>query len=239
MKIKCLVVDDEPLARDLLEGYIHKTPFLELVGKCRSAIEAMQALDEKEVDLLFLDIQMPELSGMEWSQTLSKEVKVIFTTAFEQYALEGYKVNALDYLLKPFNYPEFLKAANKAKEWFELVQNQSAVSMPIKDSLLVNSEYKLIKVELKDILYFEGLKDYVKIFLQDIPKPILSLMSLKHLEEQLPADRFMRVHRSYIVNLDKISTIERSFIQIGKAAIPIAEQYKERFQGYLSKNFLR
>lgn len=241
MKIKCLVVDDEPLARDLLEGYIKKTPFLELVGKSWSAIEAIQALEEKEVDLLFLDIQMPELTGMEFSKTLAKEVKVIFTTAFEQYALEGYKVNALDYLLKPFSYAEFLKAANKAKEWFDLLQSQKQppVNVPVKESLLVNSEYKLIKIDLKDILYFEGLKDYVKIFLQDTAKPILSLMTLKSLEEQLPADRFMRVHRSYIINLDKISAIERSFIQIDKKAIPIADNYKERFQEYLSKKFLR
>ncbi len=150
-------------------------------------------------------------------------------------------MNALDYLLKPFSWAEFLKAANKAKEWFELLQGQQqpAASTPVKDSLLVNSEYKLIKIDLKDILYFEGLKDYVKIFLQDTAKPVLSLMTLKSLEEQLPADRFMRVHCSYIVNLDKIISIERSFIQIDKAAIPITENYKERFQDYLSKKFLR
>ncbi len=179
---------------------------------------------------------------MELSQTLTKNIKVIFTTAFGQYALEGYKVNALDYLLKPFSYPEFLRAATKAKEWFELVQ-PPAVSAPgpapVKDSLLVYSEYKLIKVELKHVLYFEGLKDYVKIFQQDAPKPILSLMTLKWLEEQLPSDRFMRVHRLYIVNLDKISVIERSFVRIEKAEIPIAEKYKEAFQEYLSKRFLR
>lgn len=239
MKIRCLIVDDEPLARDLLESYVIKTPFLELVGKSRSAVEAMQVLEEKKADLLFLDIQMPELTGMEFSQTLSKEVKVIFTTAFEQYALEGYKVNALDYLLKPFNYTEFLKAANRAKEWFELVQKQPAATEPTKDSLLVYSEYKQIKVELKEILYFEGLKDYVKIHLQGASKPIMSLITLKWLEEQLPADRFMRVHRSYIVNLDKISVIDRSFIQVGAADIPIADKYKEPFQQFLSKRFLR
>jgi DNA-binding LytR/AlgR family response regulator len=241
MKIRCLVVDDEPLARDLLESYIKKTPFLELVGKCRSALEAIAVIDEREVDLLFLDIQMPELTGMELSQTLTKKIKVIFTTAFEQYALEGYKVNALDYLLKPFSYPEFLRAATKAKEWFEVVQHPPVAPAPepVKDSLLVYSEYKLIKVELKNVLYFEGLKDYVKIFLHEAPKPILSLMTLKWLEEQLPPDQFLRIHRSYIVNLDKISVIERSFVQIGKAEIPIAEKYKEAFQQHLSRKFLR
>jgi len=241
MKIKCLVVDDEPLARDLLESYINKTPFLELVGKSRSAIEAMQVLETTPVDLLFLDIQMPELSGMEWSETLGKEVKIIFTTAFEQYALQGFKVNALDYLLKPFSYPEFLKAANKAKEWFELVNRTEPQNTPApaKDSLLVYSEYKQIKVELKEVLYFEGLKDYVKIYQQGVAKPILSLITLKWLEEQLPPERFMRVHRSFIINLEKISIIEKSFVVIDKAEIPIADKYKEAFQKYLSLTFLR
>lgn len=238
MKIRCLIVDDEPLARDLLESYVSKTPFLELAGKCRSALEALQVLETTEVDLLFLDIQMPELSGVEFSKTLSKDLKVIFTTAFEQYALEGFKVNALDYLVKPFSYTEFLKAANKAKEWFEMLQNQSSTNTPVKDSLLVYSEYKQIKVELKDVLYFEGLKDYIKIFIQTSDKPILTLLSLKWLEEHLPANQFLRVHRSYIVNLDSIAFIERSSIQIGKASIPLAPKYKDQFQQYLAKRFL-
>lgn len=238
--IQCLIVDDEPIALDILENYVRKTPFLELKGKCNGVIEALQQMQDQSIDLLFLDIQMPDVNGIEFSRTLNDKVKVIFTTAFEQYALEGFKVNALDYLLKPFNYQEFLKAAMKAKTWFDMVENKSSASTAVtKDSILVNSEYKLVKIDLKDILYFEGLKDYVKIFTRGAARPVMSLMSLKSLEEQLPAERFMRVHRSYIVNLDKINTIERSAIQIETASIPIADKYKEVFNDFLSKKFLR
>lgn len=239
MTIRCLIVDDEPLARDLLEGYVKKTPFLDLVGKCRSAVEALQEIEEKDVDLLFLDIQMPELTGLELSQILGKKIKVIFTTAFGEYALEGFKVSALDYLLKPFNYTDFLKAAQKAKEWFELVNNQTTGKVTEKNSLLVKSDYKLIKIDLDDILYFEGLKDYVKIYQENQTRPVLSLMTLKSLEEQLPSQRFMRIHRSFIINLSKINAVERSQVRIGKEEIPIAEKYKEKFQRYLSDHFLQ
>ncbi|SDJ84159.1 DNA-binding response regulator, LytR/AlgR family [Catalinimonas alkaloidigena] len=241
MKIRCLIVDDEPLARDLLEGYVRKTPFLELVGKCRSAVEALHVMEEQAVDLLFLDIQMPELTGMEFSKTLGKQVRVIFTTAFDQYALEGFKVSALDYLLKPFSYGDFLRAAHKAKEWFELVQSPAAPNPPRtedKERLLVRSEYKQIPVVLQDVLYFEGLKDYIKIFQEGETKPILTLMTIKSLEEQLPPDRFMRVHRSYIINLKKIASVERSFVTIGHRAVPIADKYKDQFQEYLANHFL-
>lgn len=239
MSIRCLIVDDEPLARDLLEGYVKKTPFLELAGKCRSAVEALKEIEEKEVDLLFLDIQMPELTGLEFSQILGKKIKVIFTTAFGEYALEGFKVSALDYLLKPFNYSDFLKAAQKAKEWFDLVNNQATAKVTEKNSLLVKSDYKLIKIDLDDILYFEGMKDYVKIYQENQPRPVLSLMTLKSLEEQLPPQRFMRIHRSFIINLSKINAVERSQVRIGKEEIPIAEKYKEKFQQYLSDHFLQ
>lgn len=231
-KIKCLIVDDEPLALDLLESYVKRTPFLELVARCANAFEAMEVLEKESVELLFLDIQMPDLSGVEFSRTLKPGLKVIFTTAFEQYALEGFKVDALDYLLKPFNYEEFLKAANKAKEWFQLVDNQAQKN----DSppyLYVKSEYKLVKIILHDVLYFEGLKDYVKIHLATQDKSVLSLMSLKSLEEALPP-QFMRVHRSYIVNLEKIESVERSRILINSFAIVIAEQYRDKFNQYLA-----
>ncbi len=236
-KIKCLIVDDEPLALDLLEGYVNRTPFLELAGRSANAFEAMEVLDAHPIDLIFLDIQMPDLSGVEFSRTLKNGPKIVFTTAFEQYALDGFKVDALDYLLKPFNYEEFLKAANKAKEWFQLVdaQKQKGETLPY---LFIKSEYKLLKINLNEVLYFEGLKDYVKIYLVNQSKPILSLMSLKSLEEGLSAEQFMRVHRSYIVNLEKIESVERSRILINGFAIVIAEQYRERFQQYLaSKSF--
>lgn len=237
--INCLIVDDEPIALDILESYVRKTPFLELRGRCNGVVEALQQMQHQSIDLLFLDIQMPDVNGIEFSRTLSDKVKVIFTTAFEQYALEGFKVNALDYLLKPFNYQEFLKAAMKAKTWFDLVENKETSPAVKKDSLLVNSDYKLVKITLKDVLYFEGLKDYVKIYLEGTARPVMTLMTLKNLEEQLPAEQFMRVHRSYIVNLDRINAIERSAILIDKASIPIADKYKDQFNDFLSKRFLR
>jgi DNA-binding LytR/AlgR family response regulator len=234
-KISCLIVDDEPLALSLLESYVSKTPFLELKGKCSSAIEAIGKIETEQVELLFLDIQMPDLTGVEFSRTLNKEIKVIFTTAFEQYALEGFKVDALDYLLKPFNYEEFLKAANKAKEWFNLKEKATSKSEANENTLFVKSDYKLLKVDLNEVLYFEGMKDYVKIYSQNQQHPIISLMSLKSLENKLPANRFMRVHRSFIVNLSKLITIERSRIIFGKTIIPIADGYKDKFQEYLTK----
>lgn len=237
--INCLIVDDEPIALDILESYVRKTPFLELKGRCNGVVEALQQMQHQSIDLLFLDIQMPDVNGIEFSRTLSDKVKVIFTTAFEQYALEGFKVNALDYLLKPFNYQEFLKAAMKAKTWFDLVENKAASPAVTKDSLLVNSDYKLVKINLKDVLYFEGLKDYVKIYLEGATRPVMTLMTLKSLEEQLPTEQFMRVHRSFIVNLDRINAIERSAILIDKASIPIADKYKDQFNDFLSKRFLR
>ena len=196
-----------------------KTPFLELKGCYGSGLEALKALSEEPVDLLFLDIQMPELSGLELSRMLPEETRVIFTTAFEQYALDSYKVNALDYLLKPISYTDFLTAANKALKWYES-----------RESIFVKSEYKLIQIELRDILYIEGLKDYVKIFVEGESKPILSLMSMKNLEDMLPVDRFVRVHRSFIVQPEKIKVIERGRIVFGHEYIPISDNYKQRLQ---------
>lgn len=240
MTINCIIVDDEPLSLDLIEGYVEKTPFLKLVGRCGSAIEAMEVMNENKVDLVFLDIHMPDLNGLEFSRTVKNETRIIFITAYEKYALNGYKVEALDYLVKPVNYEEFLTAANKAKKWFELVsQKNSEPEAEAINSIYIKSEHRIIQVNLTDIIYIEGLKDYVKIFLDGQPKPILSLMSMKSLEEQLPANNFMRVHRSFIVNLSKIKTIERDRIIFGSTYIPISEKYKEDFQEYLSKRFLK
>ena len=209
-KISCLIVDDEPMALQLIEGYVTKTPFLDLRHKCDSAIEALRYLENEKVDLLFLDIQMPDLTGIGLSKLIPKSSRVIFTTAFSEYALEGYKVEALDYLLKPFDYEEFLTAATKAKDWFALVKGRAnAASVKDKKFLFVKSEYKQLKINLDDVLYFEGLKDYIKIWLKSQPKAILTLMNLKSLEEELPKDKFMRVHRSFIVSLQAIDVIER------------------------------
>ncbi|MGR7814270.1 LytR/AlgR family response regulator transcription factor [Lacinutrix undariae] len=243
IKITCVIVDDEPMALNLVESYVEKTPFLDFKKKCSSAIEAMEYIKTNPVDLLFLDIQMPDLTGLEFSKMLPKETRVIFTTAFDQYALEGFKVEALDYLLKPFDYAEFLSAANKAYNWFSLKKQETVSATPVvlseeKEFLFVKSEYKQLRIKLADVLYFEGLKDYIKIWLKGNPKPVLTLMSLKSLEEELPSSQFMRVHRSFIVALKNIEVIERSQIIINSQRITVSEQYKSKFLAYISDNSL-
>ncbi|WP_321479991.1 LytTR family DNA-binding domain-containing protein [uncultured Bacteroides sp.] len=230
MMLNCAIIDDEPLALSLLESYVNKTPFLKLIGKYSSAMQAMKELPTNEIDLLFLDIQMPELNGLEFSQMVDPNTRIVFTTAFGQYALDGYKVNALDYLLKPISYVDFLQASNKALQWFELVQKPEE-----KESIYVKSDYKLVQIELKKILYIEGLKDYVKIYIEENTKPILSLMSLKSMEELLPANHFMRVHRSFIVQKDKIRIIDRGRIVFDKTYIPVSDSYKQIFQTFLEE----
>ncbi len=231
MKVNCAIVDDEPLALGLLESYVDKTPFLELAGKYSSAVQAMKELPGKHVDLLFLDIQMPELNGLEFSRMVDSSTRIVFTTAFGQYAIDGYKVNALDYLLKPISYVDFLQAANKALQWFELLQQPKEEIQ----SIFVKSDYKLVQIELNKILYIEGLKDYIKIYEEDSPKPILSLMSMKAMEDLLPSSRFMRVHRSYIVQKNKIRIIDRGRIVFGKNYIPVSDSYKQSFQDFLDQ----
>jgi DNA-binding LytR/AlgR family response regulator len=239
VKITCVIVDDEPMALKLVESYVKKTPFLDLKKKCSSAIEALEFIKEVPVDLLFLDIQMPDLTGLEFSKMLPKETRVIFTTAFDQYALEGFKVEALDYLLKPFDYAEFLSAANKASIWFSMVKGkQESIVSKEKEFLFVKSEYKQLRIKLADVLYFEGLKDYIKIYLKDEPKPILTLMSLKSIEEELSITQFLRVHRSFIVSLKNVEVIERSQIVINKQRITVSEQYKPKFLEFVNNNSL-
>jgi DNA-binding LytR/AlgR family response regulator len=179
---------------------------------------------------------MPELSGLELSKTISKETKIIFTTAFSEYALDGFKADALDYLMKPFNFEEFYNAAAKAKEWFAMKRKETSESSKNSDFIFVKSEYKQLKINFNEVLYFEGLKDYIKIWLVNQPKAILTLMSLKSLEEELPETQFMRIHRSFIVALDKIEEIERNQVIINNQRITVAEQYKNKFQQFISKN---
>lgn len=233
MILRCAIVDDEPLALGLLQSYVEKTPFLKLTGRYANAILAMKELPDNEVDLLFLDIQMPELNGLEFSKMLPARTKVVFTTAFGQYALDGYRVNALDYLLKPISYVDFLEAANKALQWFEMTQSKGSAEEKEIQSIFVKSEYKLIQIDLDKILYVEGLKDYVKIYVKDIPRPILSLMNMKAMEQLLPASRFIRVHRSYIVQKGKIRVIDHGRIVFGKTYIPVSDSYKTNFQRFL------
>ena len=234
MILKCAIVDDEPLALELLKSYVKKTPVLELNGAYSSAIEAMKMLPDNLVDLLFLDIQMPELNGLEFSHMVPEDTRIVFTTAFGQYALDGYKVNALDYLLKPISYTDFLQSVNKAVQWFDRKRGTDNEPTDKSDFIYVKSDYKLIQISLKDILYIEGLKDYVKIHLEGESRPILSLTSLKALEEKLPTDRFIRVHRSYIVQKQKIKVIDKACIVFGKEYIPVSESYKQELQNYIN-----
>lgn len=238
MVLKTVAIDDEPLALGLVAGYIVKTPGLKLAGKFDNPLEASEFISENAVDLIFLDIRMPDLSGVEFARIMEKGPKIIFTTAYEKYALEGYKLEAVDYLMKPFSYEEFLMAVSKARKLITLERQATANIESNNRFLFLKSDYKIRRINFNDILYIEGLKDYVKVFTGNNPKPVLSLTSLKLLETKLPAEKFMRVHRSFIVNLERIETIERNRIVFGKEYIPIGDQYKEKFQEFLDKNFL-
>ena len=235
MTISCAIIDDEPLAAGLLESYAQKTPYLNLTGTYNSAIQAMKDLRENPVQLLFLDIQMPELSGIEFAKILPKDTKVIFTTAFPQYAVEGYKVSALDYLLKPVSYDDFLKSTDKALEWFSMQLKQDVYRED--RFMFVKSDYNLLRVCLDDILYIEGLKDYVRFCLKDGEK-IMSLMSMKKLEEYLPKPEFLRTHRSYIVHMSETLIVDRFRIVFGDTYIPISDNYKEDVQSYFDHHTL-
>jgi two-component system response regulator LytT len=240
MKIlKCIAVDDEPLALKLVETFIGQTPFLELISSCDNAVEAMSVIRDKQPDLVFLDINMPNLSGMELARLLQEQPgilpKIIFTTAYNHYAIEGYRVNAVDYLLKPFSYEEFLRAANKVLQIAEEASNDNVPGNNDDDFIFLKVEYQWVKVNLKDILYIESLKDYVKVHLENTDKALMSLISLKALEEKLPSSKFMRMNRSFIVSLEKISAISKNSIFINKTEITVGEQYKETFKVIVDK----
>jgi DNA-binding LytR/AlgR family response regulator len=236
--ITVIAIDDEPLALQLVSGYVERTPGLKLLRQFDNPLDASDFLSNNKVDLLFLDIQMPDLSGVDFARLMEKGPKVIFTTAFEKYALEGYKLEIVDYLLKPFSYEEFLAAVNKARRLIRLEQGTMQKVDANDQFLFLKSEYKIRRISFNDILYIEGLKDYVKVYIHNVQKPVLSLSSLKLLEYKLPPEKFMRVHRSFIVNLSRIETIERSRIVFGKEYIPVGDQYKDKFQEFLDKNFL-
>ena len=243
MILNCIAVDDEPLALGLVCKFIEQTPFLSLVGQYASAVEALKGIHSLAIDLIFLDIQMPDLNGIELARAIAGKPnapRIVFTTAFTQFSLEGYKVDALDYLLKPFNYDEFLQTATRASAFYERINTKTSVPASSKAAatdqyLFLKVEYQLVRVALDDILYIEGLKDYVKVHLKHTEKYILSLTSLKLLEEKLSAQRFMRVHRSYIVALDKITSMTKNSLQIGKITVVVGTQYKDAFNLFLGK----
>ena len=230
--IRCVAIDDENLALDLLEDNILKVPFLQLVKKCKSAIEALDVLQAEKIDLLFLDIQMPDISGIQFLKSLHHKPLVIFTTAYEKYALEGFELDVIDYLLKPYSFERFLKAVNKAQD--HLSMHERKLEQPEKEEIsstnqfiFVKSDYKLVKIEIPEIQYIESLKDYVKIYVGD--KPVITLSSMKAIEEKLVASDFIRIHRSFIVNIRKIQYIHRNYVKIGEKEVPIGDNYKDNF----------
>lgn len=234
MKLSCIIIDDEPLAAELIKKYVLQTPFLDLVGVYNNALDSLSDISDKKIDLAFLDINMPNINGLDFAKTLPKNIKVIFTTAYDQYAIESFKVNAINYLLKPISYNDFFEAANRALDWYKSIENYNADN----NSIFVKSGYRIEKIAYDQILYIENQKDYVKFHIEDRDEPISSLMGIQLLADKLPESIFMRVHRSFIVNLEKIQTIERNCIVFGKIYIPISDTYKDKFQHFLNNKFI-
>ncbi len=248
--IRCLAIDDEPLALQQIVTYIHKVPFLELAAQCQSALEARQFLANDTVDAIFCDINMPDLNGMDFVKSLASPPLIVFTTAYSEYAVEGFKVNAVDYLLKPFGLQDFQRAANRLKERKEErgkrnedtsaadISLTSHLSPLTSDILFLKTDYRIIKVSISDIRYVEAMSEYLKVWLEGEQKPIITLLSMKKMEERLP-DSFMRIHRSYIINLNKIQEVNKNrIIMDAETYLPIGDLYKESFQRYLDTKFL-
>ena len=231
--MNCIAVDDEKLVLDLLVDNILKVPFLQLAGRCKNAMEAAELLHKEKVDLIFLDIQMPGLSGLQFIQTLKTLPMIIFVTAYKEHALEGFNLNAIDYLLKPVSFERFLKACNKAQELF-MLQQKTAPKQEHPGYFFVYVEYNQVKINIADILYIEGMKDYVKIFLASSSRPVITKMSLKGLEEKLATHRFVRIHKSYLVSVDKIAAVKRDLVSIGNTELPLSENYKPNLASMIS-----
>jgi two-component system response regulator LytT len=246
MTLSCIAIDDEPLALSMITSYISQTPSLVLQGAFTNAIDALKALHETPADLIFLDIRMHDLSGIELAKILEQyrnngNMRIIFTTAYDQYALEGYKVDALDYLLKPFSYTDFSNAVAKAVRYYQLIQKtgteptKETINIPAKEAayIYLKVEYQLVRVATDDILYIESDKDYIKVYLVNEPKPLLSLTSMKAIEEKLDKDKFMRIHRSFIVSLDRIKAATKGSVEISGKTIPVTDQYRDTFSAFL------
>ena len=235
--IKVLAIDDEPLALQQLVAYIGKVPFLQLAGQCQSALEAMDLLNREPVDAIFCDINMPDLSGMDFVKSLTVPPLVVFTTAYSEYAIEGFKVDAVDYLLKPFGLQDFMRAANRLKERLE-IKGKTLEAVETGDDIFVKTDYRVVKVAIQDIRYVEGMSEYLKLHLESQPKPIVTLLAMKALEERLPQN-FMRIHRPYIVNLDKIKEVNKNRVILdADTYLPIGDSYKEAFNRYIETKFL-
>lgn len=241
--MKCIIVDDEPLALAQLQSYVSRVSFLECVAACSSAVEASTALSDGEVDVMFVDINMPDVNGLQLVHSLDNPPKIVFTTAYSEYALDGFKANAVDYLLKPFGFDEFLKAANKVYKLYMLEQatceNKARGCDDGEEALFVKSDYRILRVPVRSIRYIEGMSEYVRIYVDGESRPVISLLSMKKIEECLPSNLFMRVHRSYIVNLCKIKEVSRMrIVYDGNVCVPIGDMYKEKFMEYVDRYFV-
>ena len=240
--IRCLAIDDEPLALQQIASYINKVPYLELAAQCQSALEARQFLENDTVDAIFCDINMPDLNGMDFVKSLTVAPLIVFTTAYSEYAVEGFKVNAVDYLLKPFGMQDFQRAAMRLKERLKIddeekkeIKDNTSTS---DDTLFLKTDYRIVKVSIRDIRYVEAMSEYLKVWLEGVSKPIITLLSMKKMEERLP-NYFMRIHRSYIINLTKIQEVNKNrVIMDADTFLPIGDLYKEAFQAYLDTKFL-
>ena len=244
--IKCIAIDDEPLALKKLVTYIKKIPYLELVAQCHSAIEAQKVIDQQEVEAIFLDINMPDLNGMDFAKSLeqdhSKGPVLVFTTAYSEYAIEGYKANGVGYLLKPYGFDEFEAAAQKVKDVCEIRQQaKDEVSTQIGDDgiIYVKSDYKIVRINIDQIRYIEAMSEYLRISCEGKDKPVIVLLSMKKIEEHLPSNKFMRIHRSFIINLDKVSEVKKNHVLMdGDVSLPIGDNYKDAFINYLNSKIL-
>ena len=237
--IRCLAIDDEPLALRQLATYLQKVPFFELVDSCQSALEAMAILEKQDVDAIFIDINMPDLNGLDFVRSLQHPPMVVFTTAYQEYAVEGYKVDAIDYLLKPFGMSDVLRAADKVKWQYDLLHTATLSPMDEDDALFLKTEYKVVRVLVSHIIYIEGMSEYLRIHIADQSKPIIVLLSMKKMEERLSNVEFMRIHKSYIINLHHIVEINRSRVVLDNGAeIPVGDSYRERLNEYVAQKFL-
>ena len=227
--IRCLAVDDEPLALELLEDNISKVPFLQLVAACDNVVDAMKVMQKETIDLIFLDIQMPGLTGLQFIESMTEKPMIILITAYKKYALEGFNLDVMDYLVKPVSLDRFIKACNKANQFYELKSHQknSKSTSANPDYFFVNADYSLVKINFADIIYVEGLKDYLKVHLKSASRPIVTRMPMKTIEEELPADQFIRIHKSYIVSVSFITSIRKSSVFVDSLELPLGDTYRE------------
>ena len=234
--LRCIAVDDEPLALELIEDNISKVPYLQLVAKCSNAMEAIKVLQEQTVDLIFLDIQMPGLTGLQFIQSLNERPMIILITAYEKFALEGFNYDVVDYLVKPVSLNRFVKACNKALELYQLkTRPKEPAAGKSPGYIFVNADYSLLKVVVDDIMWVEGLKDYIKIHIRNSSKPVITRMTMRSLEELLPANRFIRIHKSYIAAMDFITAIRKTTVMIGSMELPVSDTYQEKLMKLTGK----